>query len=118
MQAVDLEAKIPNNVDLKNDKTESKDLFAARPDDARRLRAALDAMVASVEHSKTGGDYPEGRVTREGPHGRFWYAIPEYQPFLEQWSSRPEYAKWANRKPGGRKPKKPKKDRKPKSPTK
>lgn len=84
--------------DLKADKTESTDLFAKRPDDAKRLQAALDAAVASIENSRSGGDYAEGKVTREGPHGRFWYAIPEYQPYLKDWASRPEYKNWANRK--------------------
>jgi len=84
--------------DLKADKTESNDLFATRPADAARLRAALDRMVASVAESRSGADYPEGKVTREGPHGRFWYAIPEYQPYLKEWALRPEYKKWANRK--------------------
>lgn len=85
--------------DLKADKTESKDLFAERPDQARRMQAALDTVVATVDKSLAGADYPEGKVTREGPHGRFWYAIPEYQPYLAGWSSRPEYKNWVNRKP-------------------
>jgi arylsulfatase A-like enzyme len=84
--------------DLKVDKTESNDLFTQRPVDAKRLQVALDAMTASIEKSRTGADYPEGKVTREGPHGRFWYAIPEYQPFLKDWAARPEYKNWANRK--------------------
>ena len=84
--------------DLEADKTESKDLYAARPADAKRLRQAIDTMIESVAASQTGADYPEGKVTREGPHGRFWYAIPEYQPFLKGWASRPEYENWVNRK--------------------
>ena len=65
--------------------------------DAKRLRAALDAMSESVAKSRAGADYPEGKVTREGPHGRFWYTIPEYQPFLKDWAARPEYKNWVNR---------------------
>ncbi len=84
--------------DLKADKTESRNLFDDRPAAAKRLRASLDAMVDSVANSQTGADYPEGRVTREGPHARFWYAIPAYQPFLKGWADRPEYKNWANRK--------------------
>ncbi len=85
--------------DLKADKTESKNLFTDRPNDAKRMQAALDAMVTAIDKSLTGADYPEGKVTREGPHGRFWYAIPEYQPYLKDWASRPEYKNWVNRKP-------------------
>lgn len=84
--------------DLKADKTESRDLMAERPKDAKRLRAALDAMVASIAKSQTGADYPEGKVLKEGPHGRFWYALPGYQPYLKEWASRPEYKNWVNRK--------------------
>ncbi|MDG1894412.1 MAG: hypothetical protein P8J37_05860 [Fuerstiella sp.] len=84
--------------DLKADTVEEHDLFSERPNDAKRQRVALDRMVASVTNSQAGADYPEGKVTREGPHGRFWYAIPEYQPFLKGWASRPEYSNWVNRK--------------------
>ena len=84
--------------DLKADRVEAHDLFSERPNDAKRLRAALDRMVVSVTNSQGGADYPEGKVTREGPHGRFWYAIPEYQPFLKGWATRPEYRDWVNRK--------------------
>ena len=55
-------------------------------------------MTASVANSQTGADYPEAKVTQEGPHGRFWYAIPEYQPYLKDWAKRPEYKNWVNRK--------------------
>lgn len=83
--------------DLKADKTESQDLFASRPDEAGNMKAALEAMVVSVRDSGQGADYPEGTVTREGPHGRFWYAIPEYQPYLKNWAIRPEYKNWLDR---------------------
>ena len=91
--------------DLRADKTESRDLYAERPADAKRLRKALDEMVASIQRSQAGADYPEGKVTREGPHGRFWYAIPGYQPYLKEWASRPEYRNWVNRKAGKKKKK-------------
>ncbi|WP_145370734.1 sulfatase family protein [Maioricimonas rarisocia] len=86
--------------DLEADRTESHDLFAERPEDARRLQAALEAAVATIERSQEGADYPEGRVTREGPHGRFWHDIPEYEPYLKDWQSRPEYQNWLRRRTG------------------
>ncbi len=92
--------------DLKADKTESTDLFAKRPEDAKRLQAALNGAVASISDSQKGVDYAEGKVTREGPHGRFWPTIPEYKPFLEEWGKRPEYKGWATRKFGRKKSKK------------
>ena len=84
--------------DLQADKTESKDLFAERPADARRMQAALDAMCKSVNHSQRGADYPEGKVTKEGPHGRFWNKMPEYEPYFKDWAKRPEYQRWINQK--------------------
>lgn len=84
--------------DLAVDKTESHDIAGEQTDAAKRLRIAIDAMVSSVANSQLGADYSEGKVTREGPHSRFWYAIPEYQPFLKGWADRPEYRDWVNRK--------------------
>ena len=86
--------------DLVADKTESKDLFADQPEDARRLSAALDAMCESVTKSQQGADYPEGVVTKEGPHGRFWNAMPEYEPYFDDWAKRPEYKRWIKQRPG------------------
>ena len=83
--------------DLNADRAETRDLFAERPKEAERLRKALDSLVTSVANSRTGADYAEGRVTKEGPHGRFWYAVEEYQPYLEDWAKRPEYENWALR---------------------
>jgi len=83
--------------DLKADKTESKNLYEERPEEAARLTRELEAAIASIHRSQQGADYPEGKVTQEGPHGRFWHSAPEYQPFLEDWASRPEYKSWVNR---------------------
>jgi arylsulfatase A-like enzyme len=84
--------------DLIKDKKEAKDLFAAQPKVALQMRKMMDAFTDSVVASEAGADYPEGKVTKEGPHGRFWYAIEEYQPYLKDWAKRPEYKGWANRK--------------------
>lgn len=92
--------------DLKADKTESQDLFAKRPEDAQRMQKALEAAIASIKQSQAGADYPEGKVTKEGPHGRPWSTMPEYKKFLSDWSQRPEYRRWANREPEKSNPKK------------
>ena len=88
--------------DLARDKEESNDLFTSHPK-AAGLQKALDAFRESVAASRRGADYPEGKVTKEGPHGRFWYTAPEYQPHLETFAERPEYK---NRLKRGRKNKK------------
>jgi arylsulfatase A-like enzyme len=82
---------------LKEDKTESTDLFESHPEDARRLRRELNRLIASIRRSQQGHDYAEGRVTREGPHWQNWYAMPDYQPFMKEWSQRPEYSDWLKR---------------------
>ncbi|MDX1564378.1 MAG: sulfatase-like hydrolase/transferase [Phycisphaeraceae bacterium] len=78
--------------DLAKDKNESNDLFASHPQ-AGRLQKALDVFRESVAASRRGADYPEGKVTKDGPHGRFWYTAPEYRPHLETFAERPEYKK-------------------------
>jgi arylsulfatase A-like enzyme len=93
--------------DLVKDKKEAKDLFAIQAEVAQRMQKSLDAFAASVTKSQAGIDYPEGIVTKEGPHGRFWYAVEEYQPHLKKFGERPEYKGWINR--GSKRKKKKKK---------
>ncbi len=92
--------------DLSKDAKEAEDLFASHPR-AGELQKALDAVVASIAQSQQGADYPEGKVTKEGPHGRFWYAVDAYKPHLEMFGQRPDYKGWVNR--GGKKKNKKKK---------
>ena len=82
---------------LRTDPTESQDLMAGRPDLAESMQKQLEEFIQSVANSQKGNDYPDGKVTREGPHGRFWYDIDGYQPFLKGWSLRPEYKGWVAR---------------------
>lgn len=77
--------------DLEKDFAEENDLFKKMPKVAKRMQEQLDTFIASVARSKEGADYPEGRVTKEGPHFRFWSATEEYKPYLEQLFKRPEY---------------------------
>ena len=79
------------------DPLEEKDIFSERPEEAAKMKKQIEDFLASVERSQAGADYPEGKVTKSGPHGRFWYAIEEYQPYLAEWESRPEYKSWVNR---------------------
>lgn len=77
--------------DLRADPREAKDISAERPEDAARLRRALDEFMKSVERSRTGADYPEGRLTSKQPRPMFWWDSPAYKPYLEEWVKRPEY---------------------------
>ncbi|MHC4248368.1 MAG: sulfatase-like hydrolase/transferase, partial [Planctomycetota bacterium] len=77
--------------DLGADPKETKDISAERPEVAARLRDALKGFMGSVEKSRTGADYPEGRITPEQPQSMFWWDSPAYKPYLEEWVKRPEY---------------------------
>jgi arylsulfatase A-like enzyme len=77
--------------DLARDPKEAKDISAEKPEVARRLREALSRFMESVGKSKTGADYPEGRITTEERRPMFWWDSPAYKPYLEEWTKRPEY---------------------------
>ncbi|MHC4994174.1 MAG: sulfatase family protein [Planctomycetota bacterium] len=77
--------------DLDRDFAEENDLFKKNKQVAQRMKRALEDFNASVARSKEGKDYPEGYVTKEGPHFRFWSTTEEYKPYLEQLFKRPEY---------------------------
>ncbi|MHC4200965.1 MAG: N-acetylgalactosamine 6-sulfate sulfatase, partial [Planctomycetota bacterium] len=77
--------------DLARDPKETKDISADKPEVARRLRKALRDFTESVARSKTGADYPEGRITTIERRPMFWWDSPAYEPYLDEWAKRPEY---------------------------
>lgn len=78
--------------DLEADPEETTDISAKKPEIAAKLRAELEAFHASVEKSRVGGDYPEGRINPGEPERRFWTDEPAYEPYFEEWKDRPEYS--------------------------
>jgi len=95
--------------DLKADHAESKNIIKERPEDAKRMITAVEAAIASIARSDTGADYPEGKVTRDGPHGRFWHLMPEYEPHFDEFRKYPRYKSRLDSKLGETKKKKTKK---------
>ena len=91
--------------DIEADPKETTDISQQEPEIAAKLRAQLLDFHASVEKSRAGGDYPEGKINPGEPERRFWTDEPAYEPFFEAWKDRPEYA--SRLKP--KKPAKPKK---------
>ncbi len=79
--------------DLETDPAETRDLSREQPAAAERMKLELRRWLASVEASFEGRDYPEGRITRPDPPRTRWTDSPLYQPYLEQWRERWEYAK-------------------------
>ena len=84
--------------DLEADPSEKTDIFAAKPDVARRLREALIAWNESVKASVAGKDYPEGSVDPKEPPSRDWVGSAEYKPHLPELLKRPEYRTAATKK--------------------
>jgi hypothetical protein len=77
--------------DLSQDPKESKDLYSARPEVAKRLTAVFEKWSKTVDASDAGKDYPEGRLTDPDPRRIFWTDLPEYEPYFDAWKKRPEY---------------------------
>jgi arylsulfatase len=77
---------------LKTDPFEKQDIYKKDLCLARAMQQELDQFIRSVSRSQAGKDYPEGRVTMEGPHQRYWQTTAPYQPYLEEWTKRPEYS--------------------------
>jgi len=68
--------------DLTKDPSETNDLSAERPERLAAMIAKAEAMLASVEASSEGKDYPEGRILQT-PRNAFWKDLPQYEPYLE-----------------------------------
>ena len=82
---------------LRDDPRETTDLSSSAPEEAARLRTALDAFVASVARSRAGQDYPEGEVDPSHPTRRMWHDIAAYEPYFEEWRKLPAYSGWLGR---------------------
>lgn len=83
--------------DLEADPKESRDIFAAQPEVAQRMRVALLAFHQSVEASVAGKDYPEGKLLPGDPASRDWITAPEYAAYLHEWKDRPEFRQAATK---------------------
>ncbi|MCX7818857.1 MAG: sulfatase-like hydrolase/transferase [Kiritimatiellae bacterium] len=79
--------------DLETDPAESRDLSAEQPAIAERMKVELLQWLASVEASFAGRDYPQRQLERPDPPRTMWWNSPLYQPYLEAWRARWEYAK-------------------------
>lgn len=77
--------------DLETDPKESRDISAAQPAVAERMRRQLLAWNATVDASVAGKDYPEGKVAPADPKPVFWFETARYEPYLLEWRKRWEY---------------------------
>jgi arylsulfatase A-like enzyme len=69
--------------DLKNDLSETKDLSTAQPERFNQMKAGAEKLIASVEASAAGKDYPEGRVIQPQRNER-WGDMEAYQKHFEE----------------------------------
>lgn len=82
---------------LRTDPGETTDLFDEEPEVARRLVGWFETWNSQVDASQRGADYPEGTVDPAHPERRSWWDVPGYQPFIEEWRTRPEFAAYLER---------------------
>ena len=74
------------------DISETKNLFASHPEIAQRMVEQFTAWNKGVEASIAGKDYPEGFVRKDEPKSQRWSTSEQYEPYIEQFKKRPEYA--------------------------
>ena len=84
--------------DLIEDSAETTDLIETQPEIAASMKAQWSEWNASVEASDAGKDYPEGTVAPNQPGRRFWDEDSAYEPYLDEFKTRPEYGDWMKRK--------------------
>jgi arylsulfatase A-like enzyme len=68
--------------DLEADPGETTDVAADHPEQFARMVQRAEKILASVKASRTGKDYPEGRVIQPSRKER-WEEMQVYKPFLE-----------------------------------
>jgi hypothetical protein len=81
--------------DLKNDRSESKNIISLYPSRAQKMISNFEQWMVSVKQSVRGEDCKE-RLKESDPTPEFWWNKPEYAPYLSVWKNRPEYKKQLN----------------------
>ncbi len=88
---------------LTDDPSESKDLSKEKPELADKLKQQLLTWSASADASLAGKDLPSGSADPAESAPRTWMEEPAYQPYLDAWKDRPEFARWLSDKKKGNK---------------
>lgn len=83
---------------LNDDQNEQKNLISDEPAIAKRMQQQFEAWNATVEQSIAGHDYPGGKVVPADPEPISWPDLPEYEQYLDEWKSRPEFKPYIGRK--------------------
>ena len=94
--SLDVDKGVFELYDLKNDPNETRNLIDEEVVVAKRMIEEFTDWNNSVEASIIGRDYPGGLNEPNG-YRVFWYTLPEYKPYFEQWKNRPEYKSTLNK---------------------
>ena len=95
--AIDRESNGRELFDLDADPSEANDISAEMAEEFARLGALLDEWDASVQASAAGRDYPDGDFDKDESRPGWWAEQDRYKPYLEEWKSRPELARFIER---------------------
>ena len=68
--------------DLEEDPAETTDISSEFSERFEKMKAEAESMVASVQASAEGKDYPEGKVIKP-QRGEEWSTLEEYQALYE-----------------------------------
>lgn len=69
--------------DLKSDPSEKKDVASEFPERFQKMKSQAEAVIASIQASAEGKDYPEGKVLQPS-RSAFWRSMKEYRPYLDK----------------------------------
>ena len=86
--------------DLEKDPRETTDISAEYPERVEKMKSEAAAVLASVDASAEGKDYPEGKVIQP-QRGEEWSTMKEYQELFETFARlKPGWSPPAKGKPG------------------
>ena len=83
---------------LAEDHSESNDLSNSKPEIFAKMKKEFLALQESIENSKNGKDYPEGKVNPQPKRG-FWKDDSRYKDYLDDFNSRLKKQKDIKEKP-------------------
>jgi arylsulfatase A-like enzyme len=78
--------------DLQRNPQESRNISQDEQKIFEDMKSAFMQWSKSVDESVAGKDYPEGKVLAGQPVAHDWMTDKRYEPFIDEWKTRPEYA--------------------------
>lgn len=88
--AVDIREKQYELYNIENDPAESENILSIQFEKGEEMIQYYESWLESVEESIAGEDYAEGLKVPD-PKPEYWWNVPAYEPYIEEWKERPEY---------------------------